>query len=211
MTWAPPAPPFSHPTTCTPACLPARLQGLAFVTQRKAGLVAGYNWGSGFAIQRQPDGSWSAPCFLIMRYGSLGLTLGMQTIQSCHLLQVRGLLHGQGVCRGAAAHSQPVGSQLAGRDVDIISTPAQLLPPLPPLLPLLLLLPQTAEQVRAFTCDQAGVTVDATLMLGLDPYDLDKPLKPIRWVRLQEPLCCPAAAPVPPAPAARLLCCGRLR
>jgi hypothetical protein len=72
------------------------LQGLAFVTQRKAGLVAGYNWGSGFAIQRQPDGSWSAPCFLSMRYGSLGLTLGMQTIQSCHLLQVRGLPGGGG-------------------------------------------------------------------------------------------------------------------
>jgi hypothetical protein len=27
------------------------------------------------------------------------------------------------------------------------------------------------------------MTVDATLMLGLDPYDLDQPLKPIRWVR----------------------------
>ena len=65
------------------------LQGLAFVMQRKAGLGASLNWGHSFVIWRQTDGSWSAPCFLRLRYASLGLTLGVQSIQSCHVLQVR--------------------------------------------------------------------------------------------------------------------------
>lgn len=40
-------------------------------------------------MQRFADGSWSAPCFMRLRYGSLGFTLGLQQIQSCHVMQVR--------------------------------------------------------------------------------------------------------------------------
>ena len=121
----PESPVAAHPSIkpqCLPVWLPARPpatpQGVAFVTQRKAGLVAGVNWGSGFAIQRQPDGSWSAPCFLSMRYGSLGLTLGMQTIQSCHLLQVCGLRGAGGTRRRGGAHpaGQPA-NEPAGQPV----------------------------------------------------------------------------------------------
>lgn len=62
-------------------------KGLAFVKQRKAGLLGGWNWGDALVVQRLPDGSWSAPCFLRLRYGSLGLTMGMQSMRTVYVLQ----------------------------------------------------------------------------------------------------------------------------
>lgn len=55
--------------------------------QRKAGLLGGWNWGDALVVQRLPDGSWSAPCFLRLRYGSLGLTMGMQSMRTVYVLQ----------------------------------------------------------------------------------------------------------------------------
>ncbi|KAL4446685.1 hypothetical protein ABPG77_007929 [Micractinium sp. CCAP 211/92] len=54
------------------------MQALAFVERRKAGLLAGWTWGTALLIQRLPGGAWSAPLFLRLRYGSVGLTLGGQ-------------------------------------------------------------------------------------------------------------------------------------
>lgn len=59
-----------------------------FISERKAGLLAGWDWGHGFVLRHFPDGTWSAPCFLRLRYASLGLTLGAQSIQSVSVLQV---------------------------------------------------------------------------------------------------------------------------
>lgn len=42
-----------------------------------------------FCRSRFPDGTWSAPCFLRQRYAGLGLTLGLHTISSISVLQVR--------------------------------------------------------------------------------------------------------------------------
>ncbi|PSC71713.1 SH3 domain-containing [Micractinium conductrix] len=62
-------------------------RGLAFVRQRKAGVLGALNWGYALLIARLADGSWSAPCFLTLRYASLGLTLGAQRIRSVYVLQ----------------------------------------------------------------------------------------------------------------------------
>ncbi|KAL4420590.1 hypothetical protein ABPG75_010273 [Micractinium tetrahymenae] len=62
-------------------------KGLAFVKQRKAGALCSWNWGDAMVVQRLPDGSWSAPCFMQLRYASLGLTLGMQSMRSVYVLQ----------------------------------------------------------------------------------------------------------------------------
>ncbi len=85
------SPPPSHPPEhLLDFCVLLFLQGLAFVKQRKAGVLGGWNWGDAMVVQRLPDGSWSAPCFLRLRYGSLGLTLGMQSMRSVYVLQARG-------------------------------------------------------------------------------------------------------------------------
>lgn len=63
-------------------------KGLAFVKQRKAGLLGGWTWGNGVLIQRVPDGSgWSAPVFLRLHFGSLGATMGAQRVRAVYVLQ----------------------------------------------------------------------------------------------------------------------------
>lgn len=86
-----------------------QLQGLVFVSNQRAGALAGYSWGRGVLIARLPGG-WSAPLLLRQRSGSLGLLLGWQRIEACHVLQVGwagwewGMAAGQGLgCSGTAA------------------------------------------------------------------------------------------------------------
>jgi lipid-binding SYLF domain-containing protein len=62
-------------------------KALVFFHQRKAGLLGGWDWGQGCLIRRHQDGTWGAPVFLKLRGGSLGLTLGLQTLQSVSVLQ----------------------------------------------------------------------------------------------------------------------------
>ncbi|KAI7841521.1 hypothetical protein COHA_004693 [Chlorella ohadii] len=62
-------------------------KALVFWHQRKAGILAGWDWGSGCLIRRHQDGTWGAPVFLRLRGGSLGLTLGLQRLQSVSVLQ----------------------------------------------------------------------------------------------------------------------------
>lgn len=64
-------------------------KGLAFMKQRKAGLLGGWTWGDALVILRLPDGGWSAPIFLRLRFASLGLTAGAQRTRSVYVLQVR--------------------------------------------------------------------------------------------------------------------------
>ncbi|KAI3426027.1 hypothetical protein D9Q98_007995 [Chlorella vulgaris] len=77
-------------------------KGLVFIEQRKAGVVAGWEWGNGVVCRRFPDGSWSPPCFIKLRGASLGFTFGMHTIKSCHVLQnmeqVMAFVQEQGAC-----------------------------------------------------------------------------------------------------------------
>lgn len=86
--------PPMHPLPGRRCCDP--LQGLAFVKQRKAGALCGWNWGDALVLQRLPDGSWSAPCFMRLRYGSLGLTLGLQNMRTVYVLQARRARGGDG-------------------------------------------------------------------------------------------------------------------
>ena len=54
--------------------------------QRKAGLVTSWTWGSGFVVARLAPGVWSAPCFLLDRFFSLGLTAGYKTVDTCYAI-----------------------------------------------------------------------------------------------------------------------------
>lgn len=75
---------FCIPSTSPRAAPP---QALAFVERRKAGLLAGWTWGTALLIRRLPGGAWSAPLFLRLRCGSLGLTLGGQRLRAVYVLQ----------------------------------------------------------------------------------------------------------------------------
>ncbi len=70
-----------------------------FLSNQRAGALAGYSWGRGVLIARLPGGGWSAPLLLRQRSGSVGLLLGWQRIEACHVLQVsRGPEMGGRVC-----------------------------------------------------------------------------------------------------------------
>ena len=138
-----------------------------FVCNQRAGALAGYSWGHGVLVARLPGG-WSAPLLLRQRSGSLGLLLGWQRIEACHVLQV---------CRGRGLGVQvkqkhmrmmlhaPSGGSVWLRCVSHLRCCAPFHPTLPvPCAPLLL---QTDEQVQAFTANHAhGMELGAE---GADP------------------------------------------
>lgn len=57
-------------------------QGLAFVVQRKVGLGVGVTHGTGFVIKRLDGQRWSAPSFFTLTDVSLGLTLGVEKLDT---------------------------------------------------------------------------------------------------------------------------------
>ena len=62
------------------------LQGLAFMWQRKAGLITSWTWGTGFVIAHLGPGRWSAPLFLKDRFASVGLTAGFRTVDTFYAI-----------------------------------------------------------------------------------------------------------------------------
>ncbi|PRW20974.1 DUF500 and SH3 domain [Chlorella sorokiniana] len=85
-------------------------KGLVFVSNQRAGALAGYSWGHGVLIARLPGG-WSAPLLLRQRSGSLGLLLGWQRVEACHVLQTDDQVHAF-----SASHSQ--GMELGAEQAD---------------------------------------------------------------------------------------------
>lgn len=162
--------------------------------QCKAGVLGGWNWGDAMVVQRLPDGSWSAPCFLRLRYGSLGLTLGMQSMRSVYVLQAReggwcgegrggGALVPAGGCMQRADMAElatATGSWLHGACPTWFLSQLKLTGPLPAARPSWRPALQSAAQIAAFTHDSTAATIDATMPAELDPFELNASIKSIR-------------------------------
>lgn len=61
-------------------------KGLAFIWQRKAGLIGSYTWGFGFLIARLGPNQWSAPLFLSDSFLSVGATFGFRYINTFYAI-----------------------------------------------------------------------------------------------------------------------------
>lgn len=106
--------------------------------------------------------------FLKLRGGSLGLTLGLQTLHSVSVLQV-------GACSPefCSTLTRPVASGALA-----IAAPSALKPPLAPPPSL-----QTEQQVKEFVRDHASLSLDATMPSAyVDPLAHDEPvIKTLKW------------------------------
>ena len=69
------------PETSIPASMMNEARGVAIIPGvTKAGLVIGGEYGKGLIVARNDDGSWGSPVFIILTGGSVGLQIGVQTI-----------------------------------------------------------------------------------------------------------------------------------
>lgn len=121
----------------------------------------------------------SAPCFLTLRYASLGLTLGAQRIRSVYVLQasvwekpmLRTFLpRGPGGLGGRSADGLAAAyCACCGRPPSLTPCPARLNL-------------QSAEQIAAFACDSAALRLDVALPSEVDPFELEG-TTPVRAIR----------------------------
>ena len=64
-----------------PASMMSEANGIAIIPGvQKAGLVIGGEYGKGLLVARNEDGSWGSPVFIILTGGSVGLQIGVQTL-----------------------------------------------------------------------------------------------------------------------------------
>lgn len=78
-----------------PSSLLQHAQGFAFLTLLRVGMGGGgVKLGSGLAVLRREDGSWSAPSAIGMGGGFLGITLGADVVNLCLVLTSKKLCQG---------------------------------------------------------------------------------------------------------------------
>lgn len=164
----------SRPSAAPPHPTP---QGLVFVSNHSAGALAGYSWGRGVLIARLRDG-WSAPLFLRQGSGSLGLLLGWQHEEACHVLQVCGRRTGRqgGECgrnSGAVHPGMLHGSERVLPCLATCTSPCFVHTCAHPVLSIPLL--QSVEQVQAFASQHAH-----EMEVGAESADPDT-AQPLRW------------------------------
>jgi lipid-binding SYLF domain-containing protein len=71
----------SIPESRIPASMMSEAHGIAIVPGvQKAGLVIGGEYGKGLVVARNEDGSWGSPVFIVLTGGSVGLQIGVQTL-----------------------------------------------------------------------------------------------------------------------------------
>ena len=69
------------PETSIPASMMGEAHGVAIIPGvQKAGLVIGGEYGKGLLVARNEDGSWGSPVFIVLTGGSVGLQIGVQTL-----------------------------------------------------------------------------------------------------------------------------------
>jgi lipid-binding SYLF domain-containing protein len=69
------------PESRIPASMMSEAHGVAIIPGvQKAGLLIGGEYGKGLLVARNDDGSWGAPVFIVLTGGSVGLQIGVQTL-----------------------------------------------------------------------------------------------------------------------------------
>jgi lipid-binding SYLF domain-containing protein len=84
---------FSHMKESIPHNLISQYQGIVIIPDLiNAGFVAGGKRGRGVAMVKMDDGSWSDPVFVTLTGGSVGLQIGVQSVDLVLVFRHKGVL-----------------------------------------------------------------------------------------------------------------------
>ncbi len=77
---------MGRPETAIPPAVWARARAVVIVNQLKAGALFGIQDGWGVILVKRADGSWSVPALISSAEASLGLQLGVNTIEKIYII-----------------------------------------------------------------------------------------------------------------------------
>jgi lipid-binding SYLF domain-containing protein len=78
------------PETRAPESMMNDARGVAIIPGvQKVGLIVGGEYGKGLIVVRNDDGSWGSPVFIVLKGGSIGLQIGVQTLDLVLSFQTR--------------------------------------------------------------------------------------------------------------------------